>query len=251
MITKTQLIAFIVALGLIVGFVLLGLRHTTPKADIAQQQAEWPSREIEKVDVSDKGAFGTITAVYPKTASDSITKYFDAFVQDQIAQFKNDVSWVEDQQDSAQAEALSLDIAYTMYQGTSVQTYVFTVASYTGGAHGMQVRKTFAFNKEGQLLTISNVFKNGFDGLPVFAKVVQKALLKREGVQADWLTEGASPIEENYNAFIVQDDGVTVLFDPYEVAPYVFGPIDVFIPASDFGSIANPALFALTAKPTR
>lgn len=251
MISKKQLTAFIVALALIVGFVLLGLRHTTPKADIAEQQAEWPSRELDMMTISEKGVFGTINAVYPKTASDSITKYFQSFVQDQIDQFKTDVQWVEDQPDSAQADALSLDITYTMEQASLVQTYIVTVASYTGGAHGMQVRKTFSFNKEGQLLTISNLFKNGFDGLPVFAKVVQKALLKREGVQADWLSDGAAPKEENYNSFVVRDDGVLVLFDPYQVAPYVFGPIDVFIPAVDFGSIASPALFTLSKSTTR
>lgn len=250
MISKKQLIFFIVAVAALTGFIVIGFNTSTPKTDTAEEQAVWPSREVEKVTINDATAgYSVITAAYPKTASDSITMYFKSFVDEQIKQFKDDTSWVADQPDSAQAQSLSLDISYTSVQATNVQTYVFLVNTYTGGAHGMQVRKTFSFNKEGQLLTISNVFTNGVDGLSTFAKVVQKNLLSREGIEASWVTDGAAVKEENYSAFIVNDSSITILFDPYQVAPYSFGPVDVVVPLKSFAKIANPALFV--APPTQ
>ncbi len=124
-----------------------------------------------------------------------------------------------------------------------VQNYVFDVNSYTGGAHGLQFRKTFSFNKEGQLLTLANLFSNGLDGLTDFSKLVQKELMKREGANAEWIADGAAPREENYRSFVVTDTGVTILFDPYQVAPYSDGAIDIAIPSTLFTKIANPELF--------
>ncbi len=246
MITKKQIIAFVVALGLLIGFVVVGFRTSdttlSPSTTTKGEDTLWPSREVDKVVVDQKTAYATVTGAYPKTASDSITEYFKSFVTDQIDQFTNDTAWAGENP-NAESQSLSLDIQYTGTQATTVQTYVFTVNSYTGGAHGMQFRKTFSFNKEGQLLTISSLFNNGLDGLASFSDLVQKELLKRDGAQASWISDGASPKEENYQSFIVTDAGITVLFDPYQVAPWSDGAIDINIPVSAFKKIANIELF--------
>ena len=244
MITKRQLISFIIAAAILVGFVVLGFRTSTEEPHVvptSTDQIPNPAQEVSTVTLHEKTEHYTIDAVYPKTNSDAITEYFKNYADDQIAQFKDDTSWVNDVQ-SASDSQLTLDISYKSFPSTLVQNYVFSVSSYTGGAHGMLVRKTFSFNKEGQLLTISNLFKNGLDGLPAFAALAQKELLKREGAQADWIKDGAGAKEENYQAFIVTDTGVTVLFDPYQVAPWSDGSIDIAIPFASFKSIANLSL---------
>lgn len=247
-ISKKQIIIFLIALAAIVTFSVVGFNTTTPKTDIAEQQASWPSREVEKVSFNETGTYQVINTAYPKTASESITMYFKSFVDEQITQFKEDTAWVEDFPESAQAQSLSLDISYTSTQATQVHTYVFVVNLYTGGAHGMQVRKTFSFNKEGQLLTISNVFTDQSKGLAVLSALVQKELLKKEGTEASWVSDGAGPREENYSSFIITDDAITILFDPYQVAPYVLGAIDITIPVKAFESSANMTLFAPTTQ---
>lgn len=241
--SKTQLIIFIIALGLLGGFLFFGSKTTTPKQDLAVEQAVWPSREVEKIPFAEETEYLTITAQYPKTASDAITTYFKSFTDEQVAQFKQDTSWVETAGEYAPSAKLSLDISYTEAWSKTVHTYIFSVNLYTGGAHGMQVRKTFAFNQQGQLLTISNLFSNGLDGLASFSKLVQAELLKREGVEKDWVRDGASPKEENYKSFVVTDEGITVLFDPYQVAPYAFGTVDITIPKEAFMKTANPVIF--------
>jgi hypothetical protein len=245
MITKKQFVIFIVALLVVVAFVVIGFRTTTtPVAtpDVVVTPALWPSREIEKVSADQKTSYAEITASYPKTESETINGYFNTFVGDHIKQFIEDTSWAGELQ-NAESGALMLDISYKSVQATTAHTYIFTVNSYTGGAHGMQFRKTFSFNAEGRLLTIGSLFTSGISDLPAFAKIVQKELLKRDGAQADWIADGADGKEDNYQSFIITDSGVTVLFDPYQIAPWSDGAIDIAIPTASFKSIANKELF--------
>ncbi len=248
MLTKNQIIIFLIAVLILVGFIIIGFKTSnvqTPVNEVPVGQEEsdvWPSSEVEKVSVNQKTSYAEITGSYPKTVSDSITMYFKSFAEEQVNQFIDDTSWAGEIE-SASAQSLMLDISYTNVRSSTVQTYIFTVNSYTGGAHGMQFRKTFSFTKGGQLLTLSNVFSNGFDGLPAFAKVVQSELLARPGAQADWIADGASAKGENYQSFIVTDDGITILFDPYQVAPWSDGAIDIAVPLKSFANIANKNIF--------
>lgn len=247
MLTKKQIILFIVSLLLIIGFIVIGFKTSETKPSVeapitSGENEVWPSSEVEKVSIDQKTTYAQITGSYPKTVSDSITMYFKSFLEEQVSQFVDDTSWAGEIE-SASSQELMLDITYKNVRSTNVETYIFTVNSYTGGAHGMQFRKTFSFTKGGQLLTLSNIFSNGFDGLPAFAKIVQKELLARPGAQADWIADGAGPKEENYQSFVVTDDGLTILFDPYQIAPWSDGAIDVNIPLKSFASIANKSIF--------
>lgn len=237
---KKQIISGIVALGILTAFIMVGF-HTS-KVEVSTTPALWPSEESGQGKVEEKSEHYTITAVYPKTQSDVISMYFKSFVDEQVSQFKEDTSWVNDTTSASDGD-LSLDISYKTQNATTAQNYIFVVNSYTGGAHGLQFRKTFSFNKEGQLLTLANLFTNGMDGLNDFSKLVQKELMKREGADKDWIEDGAGPKEENYKSFVVTDTGVNILLDPYQVAPYSDGAIDIAIPVESFSKIANPELF--------
>jgi hypothetical protein len=251
MLTKNQIILFLVSVLLLVVFIVIGFKTSnvetpTNEAPLGQEDnSVWPSSEVEKVSVNQKTSYAEITGSYPKTISDSITMYFKSFVEEQVNQFIDDTAWAGEIE-SASAQSLMLDISYENVRSSTVQTYIFTVNSYTGGAHGMQFRKTFSFTKGGQLLTLSNIFSNGFDGLPAFAKIVQKELLARPNAQADWITDGASAKEENYQSFVVTDEGLTILFDPYQVAPWSDGAIDISMPLKSFANIANKNIFTVT-----
>jgi hypothetical protein len=249
MISKKQLIGFFIALGLLVAFIVVGFRTSEPAAplssiDSSTGQIENPAALVDTKNMQEKNQYYTIDASYPQVRSEAITLSFKVFIEDQIAQFKTDTSWVMDTPSAAEG-LLTLDISYKAVPSTAVQNYIFTINTYTGGAHGMQFRKTYSYDTEGQLLTFANFFKPTVDGITLIAKLAQKELLKRPSAQVDWITDGAGPQEENYQAVIATDEGLTVLFDPYQVAPWSDGAIDVTIPVSAFRSNANPAIFPL------
>ncbi len=248
MTNKQQFILSLVAIVVVGALIAIGFHTSDTKpanTEVTPQDTEalaWPSQEVDKIVVKESTTNYTIDASYPKVASDSMTLQFKNYVEGQIAGFKEDTAWVGEVE-SASSTSLTLDISYEFVGGKNAQNYIFTINSYTGGAHGMQTRKTFSFNREGQLLTLSNLFSNGTDGLPTFAALVQKELEKRPGADKDWIADGAAAKEDNYASFLVTDAGITVLFDPYQVASYADGPIDVAIPLSSFKKIANKDLF--------
>ncbi len=239
---KKQITIFIISLLILGAFVAIGFKKSeqAPALPLEQRnQIDNPAIEVDSVSISDKNQYYEISAKYPKVKSESISQYFKSYVEDQIVQFKEDTKWVEELGGSPNGASVTLSIDYKNVSSQKIQNYIFQSYSYTGGAHGMAVRKTYNFNNQGQLLTISNLFENGLDGLGAFAKLVQAELLKRENAQADWITDGAGPKQENYQAFVVTDTGVIVLFDQYQVAPYSDGQIDITIPFEAFKTFAN------------
>lgn len=241
----------ILSLAILVALVAIGFRTSDTTAPTTEDSVvsdnAWPSQEVEKLTIQEKTGNYNINAQYPKTNSDSINLYLKSFVEEQITQFKADTSWVTEI-DSASNQILTLDISYDFVNSKNAQNYIFSIASYTGGAHGLQVRETFSYDKVGQAIGFSSLFSNGLYGLETFSSLVQKELLKREGADKDWVADGAGPKEENYSSFVITDTGVKVLFDPYQVAAYAAGPVDVEIPFSAFAKIANPDIFSVNQQ---
>ncbi len=246
MINKKQLIVFIGSIIIIAIFVMAGLNKTKQENIVVDntQQIEDFAKEIEKVSINEESEFWQIKAFYPKVNSPALTETFKLYVENQISQFKEDTSWVKDGI-ATQNTALTLDIDYKNISSTNFQNYVFSNSFYTGGAHGMHIRKTFNYNKKGELITLTKIFNNEVEGLQKLSSLVQKELLKRDGAQKDWIMDGAGAKEENYQSFIINDDGITILFDQYQVAPYSDGQIDIYIPFENIKDFIKKDIFSL------
>ncbi len=234
----------LIACVLLAGLIVLGVKTSNTPTTIPTKEVplvEWPSEQVKRETITDSSKGYEITAYYPITKSDSITGLLKNFVTDQITMFKTDTS-----EGGALPEGyrpMTLDISYEEYRNASANTYVFLTYSDTGGAHGLSVTTTFSFTKTGQRIALADLFTNGIRGLGILADVVKKELMKRDFADADWINEGAGPREENYQNFIVQEDGVLFIFDQYQVAPYAAGVQEVFVPVTAFQSIANPEIF--------
>lgn len=237
---KVVIGAFVV-LGVLI---VLGLKESKQR-DIGGEQnnrsvVEWPSEQIRTETVTDMSKGYEINAVYPVTKSETITSVFRNFVNDQIASFKTDT-------DVAQLpegyRAVTLDITYEQFKNEAADTYVFLSYSDTGGAHGLSATTTFSFSKTGQRIEVADLFTNGVRGLGPVADYVQKELLKGEFADKAWIAEGAAPQKENYRNFIIAPEGVTFIFDQYQVAPYAAGVQKVLVPLSVFKTVANPEIF--------
>ena len=238
----------IVGIALIVWLVMVGKNHTPDPAAVppsSDQVISWPSLEVRKEVLRQDNQYYAIEAEYPVTRDARTSDMLKSFVEGQIAQFIEDTSWVMDPSiDSSSRGVLSLDITYQETIATRANTYVFTIASYTGGAHGLQATRTYAFNEKGEVITPEKLFTNGAKGLETVATFVERELVKKNVSDASWITEGTRPIIDNYQNFVIIDNGVTFIFDPYQVAPYSAGTQSILVPTSAFKSIANPELFS-------
>ncbi len=163
---------------------------------------------------------------------------------DRFVQFRQD-AYLEDFE-AAKAEGYSTEllsgfvdeilmtdsVAYNDHNLFSIQTFTY---EYTGGAHGRQSSKalTFDFSKE-KLLTADDLFRKG-------ATTKIDSLIRQE-LFTRYHASSGEELEElgffNYaeakttDNMLLTRNGVTFIFDPYEIAAYFLGTIQVELPYS-------------------
>lgn len=119
------------------------------------------------------------------------------------------------------------------YQNDHFISYSVTVYEYTGGAHGGTSMINTTVDLESMLtLTEEDIFVPNFQHR--LADIIVSQLMKEHNLtQREELIEiGFFNVDEIYpnNNFRLDEEGLYYTFNQYEIAPYVMGIIDVFIP---------------------
>jgi hypothetical protein len=147
----------------------------------------------------------------------------------------------------------SLDVAYTVgVAGPRWVSVAFEADSYlSGAAHPSHESFTLTYDlRAGRRLEIADLFRPGAAFLETLARHCADALARQVTPPADrdWIARGAAPLPANYRRWVVTAEGLRILFDPYQVAPYVDGIQAVTVPrrvlealAADQGPLAAPA----------
>ncbi len=242
-------------LGIVLGLIVLGgvvfavvaphkVTAPTPEqtTDESLPEGAWATDIVEDVVLAEEGKHYAIGVTYPKLRNSAATDYLKVFAEEQIATFKAE-SVPESLPEDTFQQVYTLSVSYDVVRSTTVDTFIFLIATDTGGAHGLQATKTFSFTREGALLSIGDLFTTGPQGLKTIAPYVIETLNEGEFVIPEWIAEGAAATEENYQSFVITNDGIEVIFDPYQVAPYAAGTVRISVPLSVFKTIANTKIF--------
>ncbi|MGH8117789.1 MAG: DUF3298 domain-containing protein [Rhodanobacteraceae bacterium] len=168
---------------------------------------------------------------------------------------------------------IDFKVATTTPMFTSVRE---TGEEDTGGAHPIPVEAAFVFDrKSGKLITLDDLFANPDAARRTLANFAHDTLLKKFLANApkpgggspeairEWkanmvqmLDGGTRPTTVNYSVFVPQagasrdapSRGLTLIFPPYQVAPYVYGTQTVDAPASLFARYLKPEYRAAFAQ---
>lgn len=183
----------------------------------------------------------------PTYSYDITYPYFGvAGVDEQINMFTNDkIQELVDDAPKTQAESAgpySLTITYeTSQYSNDIVSVVFTVDTYTGGAHPNMNFVTFTFNLKTQKeMQFPDVFVlNNKSTLSMLSTKAVAELKKQMGDDADekMIETGAAPKIDNFQNFSLDSSNVTFYFDPYAVAPYAAGPQKVTFALQDLSAI--------------
>lgn len=120
----------------------------------------------------------------------------------------------------------------TVYETEGMVTIRFNEESYTGGAHPNQRVTLLSFDQQsGRILGHSDLFSN-LDSLTVVAERMFRAArglpTETDLEQAGYFfPENRFTLSRN---MAVTDSGILLYYNPYEVAPYSFGPIELTLP---------------------
>jgi hypothetical protein len=105
----------------------------------------------------------------------------------------------------------------------------FVLHSYTGGAHGGSVIHGFNNHRDdGAEVSLEDALSLVGLSLEAVANGVNEELTTRLG--SSFFEDGALPVPENYETFVIDGDNVTFIFQEYQVGPYAVGPQEVAFP---------------------
>jgi hypothetical protein len=122
----------------------------------------------------------------------------------------------------------------------STMAFIATTDYYEGGAHSVNQRTTMNFDVQtGRLIGLNDIFVPGYENL--LNAVLQKALCEKVGVadisdlrQKGYLVGMQMFPSEN---FILEDETISFIYNPSEIAPHTQGETELVIPLSNLEQI--------------
>ena len=122
---------------------------------------------------------------------------------------------------------------YKVTNGQNVTSFYIDYYQFTGGAHGITSRLSYNVdNANGKELNLNDLFKNGYDYKSVINLEIANAI-ERDKDKYFTGKDGFNGIKEN-QAFYIDRGNVVIYFDIYEIAPYVTGIPEFYIPVEKF-----------------
>ncbi len=99
-----------------------------------------------------------------------------------------------------------------------------------GRAHPYHVHQVLNFDLiNNKVLTLDDLFKTHSNYLTVIAKFCNHKLTST--LKDKWMiADGTAPTPANYKNWNIENDGILITFDEYQVAPYVYGAQEIEIP---------------------
>lgn len=158
---------------------------------------------------------------------------------------------------------LAIDFKTVSSQKIGTTSYVLEAYSFTGGAHGGTNLATFTFGREGRIAVedILNFNDTGNDivltrllktnVLEVLGEYAEESMvdtglglayLKADGVTLD-LTKCQCDgffFPSNFQNFTVTDEGLVVIMNQYQVAPYAMGMPEILMRWASLAPFMNP-----------
>jgi hypothetical protein len=129
------------------------------------------------------------------------------------------------------------------YGGPDLISVAFQFDAYYAGAiHPQPYSMTLNYDlKAGRALSLSDLFKPRSNYLQVISGYAIKTLTKKLGDNSDHesVEHGAAPSSENFKSWSLTRRGLSITFDPYQVAAYAFGPQVVVIPYASLRSVID------------
>lgn len=128
------------------------------------------------------------------------------------------------------------------YDKNNILSIVNTIYYYTGGAHGMTIKKPYVFDTNtGKIAYLKNFFDKNEDYRNIILGEIKKEISTHPEMYYDNIISSLNgiPIDQN---FYLTNEGVVVFYDLYDIAPYVAGIREFKVPYNIFKYGFNPNL---------
>ena len=172
---------------------------------------------------------------YPNVENKKIKKKIVEYVKEQKDNFLNNVKEIEDLEQPKYDFNLSVNV--NDYNDIT-HVYMLTFA-YTGGAHYTRDDTSLYFdNKTKEFVDLKYFFKDE-EAFKKLSSIAYYYVLKLEDKTFDelWVKRGTDPTIDNYRHFNFKDEGLEILFPPYQIASWADGEIKITIPYEEINNL--------------
>jgi hypothetical protein len=226
------------------------------QANVFSQTMNVTYKLITEKDISEGYSF---SAEYPKVdfgpdalmglrgIAGDINLSIDTLVKGKIFNFKNIVSVMPNKTAmNGMLSSMEITSSASVVSGTIFSAQIKEFTSVMGMAHPNTsvVSLNYSAVSGGLLESISVLFLTGSGYLKYVSDYCINDLRTKAKSQGytnidNMITEGASPDLKNFGVWNISEDNLIITFNPYTVAPYVFGIQTVSIPLANMTEMIN------------
>lgn len=189
--------------------------------------------DIDTVKFKDENKKYYVEISYPKirNASSESTRDFNkllsSFVEEKKVEFMKDVKSEDYDSTNPFEFYVNFEVSYASEEFVSLVLYTYY---FMGGAHGSNIGYSFNYDLEyNKNLKLPDLFDANY--LNIISDYCIKEIMKDdESADETWVKTGAGPGVENFEAFTLNEKGLVIHFQQYQVLPYAAGMPDVLIP---------------------
>ena len=210
-----------------IGFFFICPPDTAAGADVEIRTLERQDQQVN------------IKASWPVTGISRIDEESESFVHGVVEEFEKnakELGALLQQNDGGDGIPCELMVSYELtHPSRIVQSILWTVWSYTGGAHGQLRLVSSNYDVEtGYPVLLEDLFLDPERAILEFTRISRQRLGaesggEEESIPDDMLQAGTEPVESNFQTFVLLPDGLRIHFPPYQVAPWAMGPQSVDI----------------------
>lgn len=183
--------------------------------------------EVHKMESND---FFDIKIDYELTHNKDIDKLVENFIKSKKEEFIG----VVDESGKVQRGKYNLIIDVNNKTYNDVISVHGTSFSYTGGAHYVREDMAYVYDKDkGKYINFKDILvSEDFDKIHsiILESIYEYAKLNNIILDDEWLKEGTSYSTNNYQNFSLDENGLNILFPPYQIASWAAGEINISIP---------------------
>ena len=189
------------------------------KNSIAMEQKEYkletPTYHLHQININ-----------MPQEQNEVLKKEIENFVKQEKEKFLNQIIDSEVEKDTL----YTLDITYKNFCDEQYDSYLFSITTYTGGAHSNTTFKTINLNrKTNTFLEIDSLIEKNKEFLNKISFETRIYFLFHPKIEnITMLLDGTRPIKENFSNIIFTSQGYYFFFPPYQIAPYSAGSFEIF-----------------------
>lgn len=224
---------------------------TQPPAQTSQAEVTPPAEtpaptgpiDVQTATRDESGEYETKTASFPITGIASIDEEAVRIVDAALAEPVGDPNMPD-------REGISLVEYHVARNDGDVFSVVYQIYTYySGAAHGTTAYISRNYEMpSGKPVALEDLFADS--GYVIRLSTIAREKLEQNDVDIPedtsllepdiWFFEGVSADPENFENFLILEDGMQLIFSNYQVAPYVVGQVRLTIPWEDLSDIMTP-----------